>query len=107
VFLLQLQFWRIGQIADFTVDTCTDIALGGQIFQRFGMLALAVFYHRCQQHQAFAFRLVEHVVHHLADGLRRQRHMVLRAARFADAGKQQAQVIVDLGDGTDRRTRVM
>ena len=77
------------------------------VFQRFGVFALAIFHHRRQQHQAFAFRLAQHVVDHLADGLRRQRHMVIRAARLADAGEQQAQVVVDLGDGADRGSRVV
>ncbi|CVG16775.1 Uncharacterised protein [Serratia marcescens] len=107
VFLLQLQLRRIGQIAHFTVDARADIALGGQVFQRFGVLALAVFHHRRQQHQALAFRLAQHVIDHLADGLRRQRHMVIRAARLADAGEQQAQVVVDFGDGADRGSRVV
>lgn len=107
VFLLQLQLRRIGQIAHFTVDARADIALGGQVFQRFGVLALAVFHYWRQQHQALAFRLAQHVIDHLADGLRRQRHMVIRAARLADAGEQQAQVVVDLGDGADRGPRVV
>ena len=49
----------------------------------------------------------EHLVDHLADGLRLQRVVVVRAARRADARVQQAQVVVDLGDGADGRARVV
>jgi len=37
--------------------------------------------------------------------LRRQRNVVIRAARLADAGEQQTQVVMDLGNGADGGTR--
>ncbi len=107
VLFLQLQLRRIGKIAHFAVDTRPDVALRRKIFQRFGMFALTVFHHWRQQHQATALFLGQHIVHHLAHGLRRQRHVMIRTARLADAGEQQTQIVVDLGDGADRRTRVV
>ena len=56
---------------------------------------------------ARAFGQLQHLIDHLADGLRRQIDAVIRAARSADARKQQAQVVVDFGDGADRRTRIV
>ena len=107
MFLLQFQFRRIGKIADFAINTSTDVTLACQIFQRFGVFAFALFNDWREQHQAFTFRLRQHVIHHLADGLRRQRYIVVRAARLTDAGEQQTQIVVDFGDCPHRRTRVM
>ena len=71
------------------------------------MLALTLFNNRRQQHQALTFRLREHVIDHLADGLRGQRDVVVRTTRFADAGVQQSQIVVDFSNGAYRRTRVV
>ena len=49
----------------------------------------------------------EHLIHHLAHGLRRERLTMVRTARFADAREQQSQVVVDLGDRADGRARVV
>ena len=105
--LLQLQLRRIRKIADFAVDPRADVALAGEVFQGFGVLAFTLFNNGRQQHQAQAFRLREDVIDHLADGLRRQRHVVIRTARFTDAGVQQTQVVVNFGNGTHRRTGVV
>ncbi|VGP67581.1 hypothetical protein SB00610_03288 [Klebsiella quasipneumoniae subsp. similipneumoniae] len=107
VFLLQLQLRRIREIADFAVDPCADIALAGEVFQGFGVLAFTLFNNGRQQHQTQAFRLGEDVIDHLADGLRRQRHVVVRTARLADAGVQQTQVVVNFGNRTHRRAGVV
>jgi len=80
---------------------------GAEFRKQLVVLALAVRHHRRQQHQAAAFRQGQHLVDHLADGLGLQRGAVLRAARGADAGEQQAQVVVDLGNGADGGARVV
>jgi hypothetical protein len=49
----------------------------------------------------------ERGVDHLRDALRLERNMVIGAIRRPDAGVQQAQVIVNLGDGADRRARIV
>ena len=102
VFLLQLQLWRIGEIADLAVDPRADVALPGKVFKGFVMFAFALFNDWRQQHQALTFRLGEHVIDHLAHGLRRQRDVVIRATRLADASVQQAQVVVNFGNGAYR-----
>ena len=107
VLLVQLQSRRIGEVAHLAVDTGTDVALGRQILQQLGVLPLAIAHHRGQQHQLAPLRLGQHLIHHLADGLGGERNGVGRTARLTDPGKQQTQVVVDLGDGTDGRARVV
>ena len=71
------------------------------------LLALALAHDRGEQHEALAARARHDRVHHLGDGLRFERHPVVRAARLAGAREEQPQVVVDLGDGPDRRARVV
>ena len=49
----------------------------------------------------------EHLIDHLAHGLRGERLTVIRATRFADAREQQAQVVVDFRDRADGGTWVV
>jgi hypothetical protein len=72
------------------------------------MLALALADHRRQQHPALlALAEREHRIHHLADRLRLQRIAVVGTPWRANARIQEAQVVVDLGDGADGGTRVV
>ncbi len=71
------------------------------------MLAFAFGDNRCQHHDPFVFGQRKCLIHHLTDGLGIQRQVVVGAARLADAGEQQAQVVVDLGDGPDGRAGVV
>ncbi|MNM75939.1 hypothetical protein D3C81_877420 [compost metagenome] len=103
--LVQLrQFIEFEQLA---VDPRTDKALGAQFFEDRQVFTLALANHRRQQHQLAAFWLGQHQVDHLADGLCFQRDVMVRAARGADAGVKQTQVVVDFSDGADGRTRVV
>ena len=70
------------------------------------VFSLAVTNHRGQDHQAAAFRHGQNLVYHLADGLRFKGLTVVGTARLPRPGKQQAQVVIDLGDGADRRAGV-
>ncbi|MND44270.1 hypothetical protein D3C80_351020 [compost metagenome] len=107
VLLVQLQRGRIGEIAHLPIDASTNVALSRQVLQQLGVLPLAIAHHGRQQHQLGAFGLGQHLIHHLADGLGGERDGVGRTARLADSGKQQTQVVVDLGDGADGRARVV
>ena len=95
------------QLVDVAVNARADEALLLHILQQFGVLALAPLHQRRNQHPFAAFRECHDVVHHLADGLRVQLDAVVGAARDADAGKEQAQVVVDFGDGADGGARVV
>jgi hypothetical protein len=94
------------RVRHLAVDAGADEALGAQFLDQLLMAPL-----RSWTTGASSIRrvppAVEDVVDHLADGLRRQRRAVRRAARLAGAREQQSQVVVDLGDGADRRTRVV
>ena len=52
------------------------------------------------------FRQRQHPVDHLGDGLALDRQAGGGRIRDADAGPQQSRIVVDLGDGADRRARI-
>ncbi len=71
------------------------------------MLALAALDHRGQQHQLAALGQGQHLIDHLRDGAGLEVLAVFGTARRAGTSEQQAQVVVDLGDGADRGARVV
>ena len=95
------------EVVGFAVDTRAHEALLADVLQQFAVFALPALHQRRNQHPAAFRREGEDAVHHLAHGLRVQLDAVFRAARNADAGEEQAQVVVDFGDGADGGTRVM
>ena len=100
VLLLLIQLRHFVEFVELAVDPGADEALRAHLVEHRQVLALALADHRRQQHQLAAFRQGQDLVDHLADGLRLQRDVVVRAARGTDAGIKQAQVVVDLGDRT-------
>ena len=70
------------------------------------VLALAASDDGGEEVVAAAFGQRHHAVDHLADLLRFDREAGGGRIRNADAGPEQAQIIVDFGDGGDRRARV-
>ena len=78
-----------------------------QLEQLLAVLALAAAHDRRQDVHAAALGQRQDAVDDLLHGLRRDRAPALRAVRRADAREQQAQVVVDLGDGADGRARVL
>src|SRR4029079_8308913 len=87
------------------VDPDADEALLAGRLEDAVALGLAVLDERAEHEQAGAFReledLVDDLLHRLALAL-----VAVGAVRAADAGEEQAQVVVDLGDRADRRSRV-
>jgi hypothetical protein len=59
-----------------------------------------------KDHQAGAIRQRQDLAGHLLDRLGDDRAAALGAVGTADAGEEEAQVVVDLGDGADRRAGV-
>ena len=107
---------QLGQVIDLVdlgrpgaaLDAEAHEALGLHLLEQVGMFALAVGYHGRHDHQLGVFRQRQYGIDHLRDRLRLQRMLgVVRAIRRTDAGVQQAQVVVDLGDGTDGGARVV
>src|SRR6185437_6858487 len=54
-----------------------------------------------------SFGLVEDLLDDLVGRLGADRHPASRAIRLAEAGEEDAQIIVDLGDGADGRPRAL
>ena len=71
------------------------------------MLALAVFGQRRKKQEPRAGGHGEDEVRHLLRGLPLDRNVAVGAERLADGGVEQSQVVVDLGDGRDRRAGVL
>ncbi len=107
VLALRVERRRLVEIDDFTVDACADETLCAQIGDELQMAALAILHQRREQHQPRALGQGEDVIDHLADRLRGELDTVRGAARFAGAGIQQAQVVVDFGHRADGRARVV
>ncbi len=84
VLLLFVQLGQFVQLIEAAVDAGADEALGTQLIEHRQVLALALANDRSQQHQLAALGQCQHLVDHLADGLRFQRCIMVRAARRAD-----------------------
>ena len=97
---LDRQFERLA------VDTHPAEPLRRQVREQLLVGALAATHHRCEHLEAGALGQAQDAVDDLLRGLPHQSLACLRIVRHADAGEEQAQVVVDLGDGPDRRTRV-
>ena len=81
--------------------------MGLQLVEGFAVFAFAVARNRREQHQLGVFGQGHHGVHHLRHALRLQGLAVVGAVGRASAGKQQTQVIVNLGHRADGRARVV
>jgi len=95
------------QIVHRAIDPDPNETLGSQVPEQVLMLALALANHWRQQHQTCALGQVQAGIDHLADGLGIQYLTVFRAARRADPGEHQAQVVMHLGHGADGRSRIV
>ncbi len=102
VLLLLLQGGRAGELDRLAVHARAGVALGLEVGEEVDELALSLAHQRRQHLEAAALRQLQHLVD---DGLRRlarDRAAALGTVRLADAREEQAQVVVDLGDGADR-----
>ena len=81
-------------------------ALRRQLGEQLVVLALAPAHDRRQHLEPGALGELEHAVDDLLRGLAGDRRAAVRAVRHADAGVEQPQVVVDLGDRADGRPRV-
>ena len=92
--------------AQLAVDLDARVALGAQLLEELAVLALAPADDRRLDHEARALVERHHLVDDLLGRLGRDRAAAVVTVRMADAGPQQAQVVVDLRDRADRRARV-
>ncbi len=106
VLVLLLQRGRIAQLDLFAVDERARVAAGRELFEQVDELALLLRDDRAEDLVAGAGFELHELVGDLLHGLPLDRLTADRAMRDADARPQQPHVVVDLGDGSDRRPRV-
>ncbi len=104
VFLVELR--RVQDLGEFAVHLDALKTLLHQLGKLLAELALAALDEWGEQIQPRAFSQRHDAVDHLRDGLALDRQTGGRRVRDADARKQQAHVVVDLGDGADGRARI-
>jgi hypothetical protein len=92
---------------DDAVETHAGEALLLEVREQLAVLALAAAHDRRQQQRAGARVAGHEPLDDLGGRLALDRAAAHGAVRLAGAGEQQAQVVVDLGDGPDRRARVV
>ena len=103
-FLVQLG--RRVEVIDLAVDPHAAETLAVIFSQLLAVFALAAAHHRRQQIEPGAFLHRQKDVDHLADGLAADGKPCRRRVGDPDPRPQQAHIVVNLGDGADRRTRV-
>ena len=103
-FLIQID--RIVERAHFTVDTHAAKALGAKVLKQFGVLAFSPAHHRCQHKRAAALPRRQDLVGNLVGRLTLNDAAAFGTVRGAHTGEQQAQIVINLGYGANRRARV-
>ena len=101
---------QLGELVDVVhcaVDAHPHEPLGTQVLEQVLLLALPPYDQRCQDHHPRVLGELHHVVYHLRHALGLQADVVIRAIRIPHACEQQAQVVLDLGDGADRGARIV
>ena len=93
-------------VDDLAVDPGAHEALPGEVLEQRLVLALAAAHDRRQHLEPSALGEQEHAIDDLLRRLAAEPGAVLRAVLDADAGVQQPEVVVDLGDRADRRAGV-
>src|SRR3989454_8174590 len=96
----------LGEVADGSVHAHAREAATPRCREELLVLALPVAHERSEHEDARVLRQLGDAVDDLLDGLRDDRDTVYRAVRNADAREEEPQVVVDLGDRSDGRSRV-
>ena len=96
----------IGEGNHFTVYHRTGIALSAQVAKEVDKLALLLVDDLRQNLKTGSLGQLENLIHDLLRGLLDDLFTAVCAEWHSDARPKQAQVVVDFGDGSDRRARV-
>ena len=103
---LLVELGRLLEQALLAVDLDAREALAAELLEDVLVLALAVAHDRRVDGEARALGELEHLVDDRLEALAGDRAAADRAVRAADPRVEQAEVVVDLGHGADRRARV-
>ena len=95
------------QLTHLPVDPHPCKPLGCQTADQLAVGALLAPDHWCQQLVSRSLRQQQDVIDHLVDALRPDRTTALGTVGFASATEQKAQIVLNLGDGADGRSRVV
>jgi hypothetical protein len=106
VFVVPIQSDRFRQVLDLAVHPRPDEALGRQVLEQTLVLPLPPPDHRCQDLEPGSLGEGHDLVHDLVGGLPADRPAALWTVRVPHPGVQDPKVVVDLGDGAHRRSRV-
>ena len=106
MFLGLIELGRIGQIAKLAIDVGAHIAVLTQANEFITEIALLGSHHGRQHGKTRAFTQSQNLVHHVGNGLRGDALATLPAEDLAHARPQQAQVVVDFGDGAYAGARI-
>ena len=106
VALVLVEGRRIGQVVRLAVHAHAHEALLAGRLEDAVSLRLAVLDQRAEDEEPRALGHRQDLVDDLLDGLPLDLPAAGGAVRMADPGEQQTEVVVDLGDGSDRRARV-
>ena len=91
---------RIVQIHHQAVYARTHETVANKLLKHMQVFALAFVDDRRQHHDALIGHALYDLIHHLTHRLGIERQIVSGTARFANAGEEQAQVVVNLGNGS-------
>jgi hypothetical protein len=97
---------RVAEVLDLVVDRHAGEALAAEVVEEVLVVAGLAAHDRGDHAEARAGGQREHGGQHVLDGVAAHRLAGLPRVDLADAGEQQAQVVVDLGRGADGRARV-
>src|ERR1700679_827078 len=100
VFLVTFETYGVGKIAHLTIDASTK-ALLIQFVEQVFELAFAAAHDRRIDDDAFSGCERKNALDNLFRGLARNRFAALRAVRHSDRCEQQAEVVIDFGNGAD------
>ena len=106
VLVLLVEVEALVELAHLAVDLDAREAVGAQLLEHLAVLALAAAHQRRDDAEARPRVELAHLVDDLLHRLPGDGAPAVRAVRVADARVEQAQVVVDLGDGADGRARV-
>ena len=101
------QFDLFAQFKQLSVYFYADITALLQAFQKFSVFSLASAHHRGKHLNPRALRQGQYRLHHLVNGLLLNFLSAFGAMRYADARVKQAQIIVDFGNGSYGRARIV